>query len=282
MPVEVYALVDRCQPDAIRYVGVTRVGVETRRRGHLKEARRGGKSHKSRWIQAVLAHGCDVEARVLETVDELAWSEAERRWVEAARAAGCELTNACAGGFGVLRPSPEARAKIVAWLTADGPEQREWKRKLAEAARSQHATNPRMKDPDVRYRMGSSFRGKVGPMAGKTHSLATLEKISASSRRRQTSETVERRAASLRGRTYELSGTPEERNEFYRAVQLRRRQGDAPVIALAQRIPSDVVERARALRVEGHPWSSIERRLRRDYPTLATHWRGRYLLAFVV
>jgi len=168
----VYVLCDPRVEDPIqriRYVGITTKTVERRLQEHLAGARKGGRTHKCRWIQQLLA------ADLLPVVEEVdpgnagrPWERSEIAWIEYYREQGCRLTNGCAGGRGVLNPTEETRlnhAEAMRKLAAN-PEWRkknsegarkrsadpEWRRKNAEAQKAACAS------PEVRAKMSAAAK----------------------------------------------------------------------------------------------------------------------------
>ena len=112
----IYALVAKRRPTEIRYVGrVAEENPDGRLRSHLREANRGGSTHKNNWIRKVLADGDEVMVITLES--GLTWEESSRREVQYIahyRELGYKLTNMTNGGEGTTGRilSPESRNKI--------------------------------------------------------------------------------------------------------------------------------------------------------------------------
>lgn len=82
----------------IRYVGMTRKSVASRRNNHLKNARNGGTGHVSKWIRKC---NYNIGVVVLDSEPE-DLAEAERFWIKGLRKNGLELTNMTDGGEGLL------------------------------------------------------------------------------------------------------------------------------------------------------------------------------------
>lgn len=121
----VYALASSASPWEFRYVGKTTQALEVRLRRHIREAAKGGKSHRANWIRKVLREGGRVVIRPVAPY----WSAAElkaqeRAWIAAGWAAELDLCNGTEGGEGD-KQTPEVRARHrAAILGAFTPEQR--------------------------------------------------------------------------------------------------------------------------------------------------------------
>lgn len=95
----------------IRYIGKTVKKLETRLIAHLTDARRGGDSHKNRWLRKCLDAGLRPSMWLLEEVcDGTSWQTREREWISKAIALGFDLTNQTAGGEGLDFIDDDARA----------------------------------------------------------------------------------------------------------------------------------------------------------------------------
>ena len=100
-------------PDDVRYVGVTTRALEERLKGHLKESQRDANTYKRRWIQKAMAEGHKIGIVALDHAESKAdLMRLEQFWIMVLGALGARLTNATAGGDGLLNPSPETRAKM--------------------------------------------------------------------------------------------------------------------------------------------------------------------------
>lgn len=117
----IYVLCDPRETDPImrvRYVGVTRVGVEIRFKNHIAEARAGKQTHKCNWIRSLLSAGMQPLIDVVEPgTAERAWDGSEVAWIRHFRDKGCPLVNGTSGGEG-MRATPETRAKMSATMKA--------------------------------------------------------------------------------------------------------------------------------------------------------------------
>jgi len=111
----VYGLVDP-RTNQIRYIGKVKGYLNTRLRGHLREARsKPDINHRLQWIRGLQKQGLEPSLVCLEICrdgDELV--EAEKRWIAQAREDGIPLVNMTDGGEGMENPSEETRAKLQA------------------------------------------------------------------------------------------------------------------------------------------------------------------------
>ena len=99
----IYALVDPRDAN-VRYIGRSFVP-EDRYKRHLIDK---SETHKTRWIRQLKSVGLQPELKILDVVSEQQWSDAERQWMSKYK----DLTNSCAGGYGILCPSTETRMKM--------------------------------------------------------------------------------------------------------------------------------------------------------------------------
>ena len=106
----IYLLSDP-RTDTPRYVGVTK-DLNQRMRGHLSN--RKATTHRSNWINILIALGLKPVLTVLEIVPDYQREDAERAWILGFRQSGADLVNATDGGEGMPNPVPEVRAKISA------------------------------------------------------------------------------------------------------------------------------------------------------------------------
>lgn len=95
--VNIYVLIDP-RTNEIRYVGKTVQSLSERLTGHRHAARRGGKSHRDRWIAQLLRCGYDVRIERVQLVSSECWEEAEKHWIAYYWSIGCPLTNMTDGG----------------------------------------------------------------------------------------------------------------------------------------------------------------------------------------
>ena len=95
----------------VMYVGKTKRGIRLRLRQHWVERKHG---RKCAWIVRLESEGATVFAFPLEVInsdDEDAWREPERRWIRHYRDINPNLLNDSSGGSGGGEFSPESRAK---------------------------------------------------------------------------------------------------------------------------------------------------------------------------
>jgi len=113
MKTKIYALREN---HYVRYVGKTIWTLEERLVGHLREARKGAKTHKSCWIRQMLNQGQIPTITILEFADGNGNKE-EITWIKYFRDHEVDLTNGTDGGDGGS-PTSETRKKIS--LTSKG------------------------------------------------------------------------------------------------------------------------------------------------------------------
>jgi hypothetical protein len=180
----IYCLLDP-RTSAVRYVGVSKNPAK-RLRDHLKHAHL-AKTYKDNWLCQLAREGLKPVQTIVASGSGDDWDIAEREWIARLRAEGCKLTNACAGGRGVLDPSPESRAKNSAFHTG---------RTLSPGGRAKvsAALRLRVRSAETRAKVAAAMRGKKMPREG-------VEKAAAKRRGcKRPREAVERQAAKLRGR----------------------------------------------------------------------------------
>lgn len=98
---------------SIRYVGQTVVETSSRLRQHIKRSRISKRPvHRDYWIRSVLNCGGSICLVVLQ--ENAVWNDSERLWIEKLKAEGASLTNATAGGEGMLDAPEELKARIRA------------------------------------------------------------------------------------------------------------------------------------------------------------------------
>jgi len=155
-PVLVYGLFASNDPNReVRYVGVTSIGLDRRLKKHLSDALKGEPTYKARWVRKVLESGGTVTPVVLHTATQADWPAWERfliSWFP-------RLTNATAGGEGLLNPTSETRERMrVAHLGKTLSE--ETRRKLSEARRgNKHNLGKRASD-ETRAKLSAQRKGK--------------------------------------------------------------------------------------------------------------------------
>jgi len=156
-PVFIYALRDP-RDWAIRYIGKTE-NVVQRVRLHMAEARKGGTTHKSRWLRLLMRQGLKPLVGILEIVPAgESWPEAERRHIAEHKARGARLVNRTDGGDAApdSARTPEALAKAVATRRAN-PAYR--KAMLAAAARRRGIPH----SDETKAKMSATRKGRKFP-----------------------------------------------------------------------------------------------------------------------
>ncbi len=111
----IYALCDSRVDDPVlrvRYVGQTTVRLSRRLGGHMNSAKRGGHTHRDRWIRSVLASGGTVSIESIANVPIAQWASAEQETIVLYRSKGARLTNATDGGEGMPNPNAETRERL--------------------------------------------------------------------------------------------------------------------------------------------------------------------------
>lgn len=148
--IAIYALVDP-RTDEIRYVGKsTRPALRLQNQCNER-----ANTHRSHWIQSVLASGLRPKQIILEELPDGAdWQASERLWIAQLKAQGARLTNGTSGGDGVRDLPPESKARIAAaWI---GRKHRpETKAKIGAASRLRRHT------PERRALMRRKMSGRV-------------------------------------------------------------------------------------------------------------------------
>lgn len=90
----IYVLIDP-RNNQVRYVGKTD-NPERRLAAHLIEKY---KSHKTNWIQGLIANGLKPILTIIEEIPEgQSWEDRECYWITYHRSIGCKLTNMTDGG----------------------------------------------------------------------------------------------------------------------------------------------------------------------------------------
>lgn len=184
-PITLYVLVDP-RDRAIRYAGVTRTEPYKRLCSHVGQAiyhpeRRG--THKDVWIRALHRQGLKAQIVAVGESSEATWRDDEKALIAGLRWMGCPLTNTSVGGEGYVHDfttdvaARRAAARRANRLLPDGT----LKPMYSEAARQ--AVSERARAQTV--------------SAERREALRQLRLGS-----KQAPETVEKRAAQLRGRPH--------------------------------------------------------------------------------
>ncbi len=106
-PVWIYGL---CDPFTyqLRYVGASN-NPEKRYQQHLTMPK--NNYYANRWIRKLLQKNSPPEMFIIEQTDIENWGASERFWIAYFKYIGANLTNLCAGGYGVIQPSLQTRKK---------------------------------------------------------------------------------------------------------------------------------------------------------------------------
>lgn len=157
----------------IRYIGKTFKKLEKRLIAHLTDARRGGESHKNRWLRKCIDAGLRPSMWMLEEVDSgVSWQAREREWIRKALELGFDLTNQTAGGEGL--DFIDADAKAV------------YSRRMSESLKKVYADNPDLRAPVIE----GNKRSWAADRSGRTAAVRagwTAEKMA---KHRQTMEAI--------------------------------------------------------------------------------------------
>lgn len=98
---------------SIRYVGQTTSDLGLRLRQHIKRAKNSKRPvHRDYWIRSVMNDGGSI--RIVTLQENAAWNDSEILWIEKLKSEGASLTNATAGGEGMLDAPEELKARIRA------------------------------------------------------------------------------------------------------------------------------------------------------------------------
>jgi hypothetical protein len=98
MKILIYTLSDPNTKE-VRYVGKTQVGLKTRLKGHVKEAKK-LKLYSSKWINSLLVQNKHPIIELLDIVNENDWCFWEEYWISQFKSWGFKLTNLHRGGTG--------------------------------------------------------------------------------------------------------------------------------------------------------------------------------------
>lgn len=178
----IYGLTD---PEGnVRYVGKS-TDPERRLSEHLREARKGRRSHRDSWLRRLLSDGKRPTVKILEEVYVDSWGASERRWI----AALPNLTNHQEGGQGGFEHLSKAQ--------------------LRENALRMNRLKTSEERSELGRRMGASGRGKK-------HSSEHIEKLRVVGK----AQAAERVARLQAGR----KGSDKVRQHCLRMVEIRKRK----------------------------------------------------------
>lgn len=114
--VAIYTLIDPREPDEVRYVGMTSQTCEERLAQHIGSGRTasGRQTHVRSWIKSLARDGVVPRMHVIEISPVAKWQELEKYWIADYRSKGHRLTNATAGGDGMVGRvwTPEQRQAL--------------------------------------------------------------------------------------------------------------------------------------------------------------------------
>lgn len=201
---EIYTLSDP-RDNAVRYVGVTVLGVRERFMAHLRYAKNGEGTHKYYWIRGLLNAGMEPVCAVIDTGHGMSWVDAERRWIEHYKSLGCKLTNHTVGGEGAPGnvQTEEEKAKRSAKMRG---------RKLTpeHKAKLSAAKKGRKLSPEHIEKYASKLRGRKRPPGlmeklrlanlGKKRSPEAVARMTEANRRPKSQETLRRMALAHKGK----------------------------------------------------------------------------------
>lgn len=126
----IYTLADPREPEAVRYVGVTK-NPRLRYKDHLYVTSK-KKSHNGYWLRSLLEYGEIPAFTIIDVFPLVQADDRERFWIAHYRSSGADLTNATDGGRQLFVFPPEVIEKMVAnskagrdaYMTSLTPEQR--------------------------------------------------------------------------------------------------------------------------------------------------------------
>lgn len=171
----------------IRYVGATTQCLTERLAQHIRNSKRGEKTHKAEWVRLLLRNGVRPE---IELVEQSVSLDRECFWIAHYRKLGVDLTNGTDGGDGCIGLSEEARARIGEASKGRiwSPESREKLSQSRKGFKASHETREKIRQ----LRLGKP---------GVKHTDETRERIAESKRGiPRSSETRLKLSMSLKGR----------------------------------------------------------------------------------
>lgn len=213
MIVQIYGIVCPMSGE-IRYIGKTNQSLEKRLIAHLTGARRGGESHKNRWIRKCLDAGLRPSMWLLETIPEgESWQSRERKWIRRANELGFMLTNQTAGGEGLDFIDPD--------------EKQAYRQKLSISLKKAHAERPEIREAVIAGNKRSWAENKEQRIAA-TRAGWTPEKMA---KHRQTmeaiSQTPEFRSAKANGIKRAWAADREKFMEAFARPETKAKQAEA-------------------------------------------------------
>jgi group I intron endonuclease len=153
MKTYIYILIDP-ETNLVRYVGKT-TNIKRRYSQHIYEAKR-IKTHKNNWLKYLLDKKLKPEILVIDEIEENEWTQLEQWYIEYYRFLGYILTNGTLGGDGIIGHKHSDYTKsLMSKIHKDKVLSDETKQKISEAN-----------------------IGRIGPMAGKSHTDVAKKKIS--------------------------------------------------------------------------------------------------------
>lgn len=105
-----YTIYGLCDPrdQQLRYIGVTKKGIEQRLKEHIVT---NDKTHRSFWVRNLRDAGLTPEPFEIEKVEK-SWQESEKFWIAYFKFIGASLTNGTDGGDGIPNPTKEMKNKV--------------------------------------------------------------------------------------------------------------------------------------------------------------------------
>jgi hypothetical protein len=170
MMYSIYVLIDESTSE-VRYVGKSK-HVDNRMHRHMKEVRdKKCDTYKVRWMRIMFSTNRMIEVKIIETCTERRVNDREKYWIARLLQEGNRLTNATAGGEGLLTPSQETRDRMSKSIS--NGVRNAWQdpvyraKQLAARKRTRHKTSESVRrlwqDPEYRKKMPDSIsRSKSG------------------------------------------------------------------------------------------------------------------------
>lgn len=198
---QIYSLRDEL--GVTRYIGKTKQTLRNRFLSHIREARRGETSGKSKWIRSMIARGLQPRIDLIEMAEGEGDSE-ERKWIADIRARGIHLFNfqdggsrppsLCVAPFKGKKLSDDHKRKLSLAHIGVGVGRKvseETRRKMSASMKGKMSEERRLKlaqsnktriwTPEQRAKIAARNK-RV--MTGRKHSAETIQKMSASKRKR--------------------------------------------------------------------------------------------------